>query len=135
LIIGTSKGEVYSLVYNGKENEFVSKKIYGKCPNIDFISTHFNKTLTKSVLGRRDDMVFTVNHINDSNILIFYNSGDLKHIQIDNNNLKTLGKINKSQTHNIKRIFGRMFKLNSSRDTVYWKKSNNEIVKQSLFGK
>jgi hypothetical protein len=80
-------------------------------------------------------MVFTVNHINDSNILIFYNSGVLKHIQTDNNNLVTLGKINKSQINNIKRIFGRMFKLNSGRDTIYWKRSNNEIVKQSLFGK
>lgn len=80
-------------------------------------------------------MVFTVNHINESNILLFYNNGELKHIQTDNNNMKTLGKINKSQAGNIKRIFGRMFKLNSARDTVYWKKSNNEIVKQSLFGK
>jgi hypothetical protein len=74
-------------------------------------------------------MVFTINHINDSNILLFYNSGELKHIQTDNNNMTTLGKINKSQTTNIKRIFGRMFKLNNARDTVYWKKSNNEIIK------
>lgn len=80
-------------------------------------------------------MVFTIDHINESEILLFYNTGELKHIQTDNNNMKTLGKINKSQGGNIKRLFGRMFKLNNARDTVYWKKSNNEIVKQSLFNK
>jgi hypothetical protein len=100
-----------------------------KIANFLRIKNSTQQTLTKSVLGRKDDMVFTIDHINESEILLFYNTGELKHIQTDNNNMKTLGKINKSQGGNIKRLFGRMFKLNNARDTVYWKKSNNEIVK------
>ena len=77
-------------------------------------------------------MVWTVNHLNESNIIIFFNTGELKLIQIDNNNMKTLGKVSNKPNEKTTKGFGKLVKLNSSRTTIYWKRSNQEIIRHDF---
>lgn len=93
------------------------------------------QTLTETVLGKPDDMLFTIGHVNEACILLLYKSGEFRLVQLDNNSTRFSIKSNKSLNNNIKKLFGRMFKLDAKKEFAFWKKSNNQIMKIQLQGK
>lgn len=80
-------------------------------------------------------MLFTIGHVNEACILLLYKSGEFRLVQLDNNSTRFSIKSNKSLNNNIKKLFGRMFKLSANKDFAFWKKSNNQIMKIQLQGK
>lgn len=51
---------------------------------------------------------------------------------MDNNVLKTLGRSEGEGKRKFKKFYGKMFKLDTQKEWVYWKKSNHEIVRLNL---
>lgn len=76
-------------------------------------------------------MLFTIGHVNEASILLLYKSGEFKFHQLDNNSTRFSIK-SKPGSNNSLKLFGRMFKLNTTKEFAFWKKSNNEIVKLTL---
>lgn len=122
MIVGTKTGGTFNLKFDKKNNEYEANNIYS--------NDKFNQPQEK-----KNNKIWNIQHMNQSDFIIFNDSDELKKIISGNNVIKTLGKMQGPSEVKLKKFYGKMFKLDKKKEWIYWKKANNEIQRLSLKSK